>query len=405
MSSWTVLTAPVPDSLDAPDAWALHGVGRVSHDHEVRRWGYADLMYPAWYLFADLKPQPYSIRRVYVAVPEGTADPTADDVVGFAKVTLPQKDNTHLADVELYVHPDRVDEGAEEALLAAAEALATEHGRTSLVTWSEQVGEPEPGPGVLEPPTGSGRVDGTTSAARFLTSHGYVLEQAERYSLLRLPLEDGLLERHHAEAATRAGDDYRLVSWTDRAPDEWVDQVAILETRMSTDIPTGDLDFEEAHWDAERVRTWEGQVRDSQHGMLVTAAVHVPTQTLAAFTVLRFPKAYEEIVFQDDTLVLREHRGRRLGMLVKAENLRQLAELRPGAARVHTWNAEENSFMLDINVALGFRPTGVAGMWQKRTAAAGADDGTATARASGTGASDDGAPESAGAPSRAAAQA
>ena len=377
MPSWTVLTAPVPESLDAPDAWALHGVGRVSHDHEMRRWGYPDLMYPAWYLFADLKPQPYSIRRVFVAVPEGTSEPTADDVVGFAKVTLPQQDNTHLADIEIYVHPDHVDEGAEDALLEAAEALAAEHGRTSLVTWSEQVGEPEPGPGVLEPPPGSGRVDGTTSAARFLASNGYVLEQAERYSLLRLPLEDGLLARHQAEAAARAGDDYRLVSWTERAPDEWVDQVAILETRMSTDAPTGDLDLEEARWDAERVRTWERQVADSQHGMLVSAAVHVPTQTLAAFTVLRFPKAFEEIVFQDDTLVLSEHRGRRLGMLVKAENLRLLAELRPGAARVHTWNAEENSFMLAINVALGFRPTGVAGMWQKRTGpAAGGDDVT-----------------------------
>lgn len=405
MPSWTVLTAPVPESLDAPDAWALHGVGRVSHDHEMRRWGYPDLMYPAWYLFADLKPQPYSLRRLFVAVAEGTAEPTADDVVGFAKVTLPQKDNTHLADVELYVHPDRVDVGAEEALLAAAEAFAAEHGRTSLVTWSEQVGEPAPGPGVLEPPTGSGRVDGTTSAARFLTSHGYVLEQAERYSLLRLPLEDGLLDRHRAEAAARAGDDYRLVSWTDRAPDQWVDQVAILETRMSTDIPTGDLDFEEARWDAERVRTWERQVSDAQHGMLVSAAVHVPTQTLAAFTVLRFPTAYEEIVFQDDTLVLREHRGRRLGMLVKAENLRRLAELRPGAARVHTWNAEENSFMLAINVALGFRPTGVAGMWQKRTATAGAaGDAAAAARASGT-AADDASGETAGAASRVAAQA
>ncbi len=379
MPSWTVLTPPVPESLDDPDAWALHGVGRVSYEHEVRRWGYPDLMYPSWYLLADLKPQPYSLRRLFVAVAEGTAEPTADDVVGFAKVTLPLKDNTHLADLELCVHPDHEDDGVADALLAPAEALAAEHGRTSLVTWAEQVGEPEPGPDVLEPPTGSGRVDGTTPEARFLSSHGYVLEQAERYSLLRLPLEDGLLDRHHAEAAARAGEEYRVVSWTERAPEEWVDQVAILETRMSTDIPTGDLDFEESHWDAARVRDWERRVADSKHGMLVTAAVHVPTQTLAAFTVLRFPTAYEEIVFQDDTLVLREHRGRRLGMLVKVENLRRLTELRPGAARVHTWNAEENSFMLAINVALGFRPTGVAGMWQKRTAQAVAADDDAEA--------------------------
>ncbi|KGM15110.1 hypothetical protein N867_11890, partial [Actinotalea fermentans ATCC 43279 = JCM 9966 = DSM 3133] len=391
MPSWTILTAPVPETLDAPDAWALHGVGRVSHEHEQRMWGYADLMYPSWYLLADLRPQLYAIRRVFVAVPDGVTEPTADDVVGFAKLTLPLQDNTHLADVELYVHPDHVDDGADAALLEAAETLAAEHGRTSLVTWSEQVGEPDPGPGVLEPPTGSGRVDGNARGARFLADHGYVLEQAERYSLLRLPLPDGLRERHQAEAAARAGADYRLVTWTDRAPDEWVDQVAVLEMRMSTDVPKGDLDFEESRWDAARVRDWERRVAESQHGMLVTAAVHVPTQTLGAFTVLRYPIAYEEIVFQDDTLVLSEHRGRRLGMLVKAENLRRLAELRPGAARVHTWNAEENSFMLAINVALGFRPTGVAGMWQKRAVAGeaadaveAADDEGAALRASGS---------------------
>ena len=403
MPSWTILPAPVPESLDAPDAWALHGAARVSHEHEMRLWGYPDLMYPAWYLLPDLKPQPYTVRRLFVAVPDGTTRPTADDVVGFAKVTVPLKDNTHLADVELYVHPDHVSDGADAALLSTAEAFAAEHGRTSLVTWTEQVGEPEPGPGVLEPPTGSGRVDGSSREALLLGTNGYVLEQAERYSLLRLPVAEDLLARHHAEAAARAGEEYRLVSWTDRAPDEWVDQVAVLETRMSTDVPKGDLDFEESHWDADRVRDWERRVAESQHGFVLSAAVHVPTQTLAAFTVLRYPVDHEEIVFQEDTLVLREHRGRRLGMLVKAENLRRLAEVRPGAARVHTWNAEENSYMLDINVALGFRPTGVAGMWQKRTGAPATGDDEA-AEASLVSADGDAA-ETAPAPSRAAAQA
>jgi GNAT superfamily N-acetyltransferase len=370
----TVITAPVPESLDDPEAWPYHGIGRLTYDVQMGRWGYPDLSYPAFFMLAQMRPHPYSVRRLLVAVPDGVGGPgepapTADDVLGYAKVSLPLADNTHVADFELDVHPDHLDEGVEAALLDATEALAAEHDRTSLITWTEQKGEPDPGPGVLEPPTGSGRVDGTGHDARFLLSRKYVLEQAARYSLLRLPVDDAVLDEHEAAAAAKAGPEYRLVSWTDHAPDEWVDQFALLQKRMSTDVPMGDLDFEEEVWDAERIRTWERQVAESDHGYLVSAALHEPTQTLAAFTVLRYPLAYEEMVFQENTLVLREHRGRRLGMLVKVGNLRRLREVRPGAARVHTWNAEENSYMLDINVALGFRRAGVAGMWQKRVEA------------------------------------
>jgi GNAT superfamily N-acetyltransferase len=193
-----------------------------------------------------------------------------------------------------------------------------------------------------------------------------VLEQAERYSLLRLPLDDGLLEAHQARAAARAGSDYSLVSWTDRAPDEWVDQVAVLENRMSTDAPMAGLEIEEVPWDAARVRVKEAEIADAGHDYLMVAAEHVPTGKLAAFTFVRCPVAHPRIVFQEDTLVLREHRGRRLGMLVKTDLLRRLRDFRPDAKRIHTWNAEENAHMLDINVALGFRPTGVIGSWQKK---------------------------------------
>ena len=64
--------------------------------------------------------------------------------------------------------------------------------------------------------------------------------------------------------------------------------------------------------------------------------------------------------------MLREHRGHRLGMLVKIANLRAYEDRRPGERRINTWNAQENEHMLAINVALGFEPVGVAAVWQKR---------------------------------------
>lgn len=37
----------------------------------------------------------------------------------------------------------------------------------------------------------------------------------------------------------------------------------------------------------------------------------------------------------------------------------------PQLKRIHTWNAGENSYMLAINVAMGFFPASVEGAWQK----------------------------------------
>jgi hypothetical protein len=53
-------------------------------------------------------------------------------------------------------------------------------------------------------------------------------------------------------------------------------------------------------------------------------------------------------------------------MLVKVCNLRRLQKDHPGVERVVTFNAAENDHMLAINVALGFRPAGYDGEWQRR---------------------------------------
>ncbi|MFV0405376.1 MAG: hypothetical protein ACK5LN_00900 [Propioniciclava sp.] len=66
-----------------------------------------------------------------------------------------------------------------------------------------------------------------------------------------------------------------------------------------------------------------------------------------------------------DTLVRADHRGHRLGMLVKTANLAQLQRLNPFAERIHTWNAAENAPMLAINLALGFQTVAVHGGWHR----------------------------------------
>ena len=117
---------------------------------------------------------------------------------------------------------------------------------------------------------------------------------------------------------------------------------------------------------AARVRTYEQGIRDAGHGYVVIAAIHRQSAELAGLTMVEYDLERAAPLFQEDTLVLRAHRGHRLGLLIKCEMIRLLATTRPGARRVHTWNAEENAHMLAINVALGFRPARVAGLWQRK---------------------------------------
>lgn len=133
---------------------------------------------------------------------------------------------------------------------------------------------------------------------------------------------------------------------------------------MSTELPTGGLEIGERRWDAERVRAAEEAIRGAGRTLLTTVAEHVASGELVAFTMLVLPNGKPEVVLQEDTVVHRTHRGRRLGMLIKTANLELLASAEPRARRLHTWNAKENRHMLAINEALGFVDVGVEGAWQ-----------------------------------------
>ena len=99
---------------------------------------------------------------------------------------------------------------------------------------------------------------------------------------------------------------------------------------MTTDAPHGDLPVEEEHWDGERIREYEAFHVARGRTVLSAGAVH--DGRLVAFTDLQIPLAQPERAHQGGTLVLREHRGHRLGALVKAAVLREVATTMPGGA-------------------------------------------------------------------------
>ena len=117
-------------------------------------------------------------------------------------------------------------------------------------------------------------------------------------------------------------------------------------------------------WDAARVREHDDRMAESGRQVITSAAEHTPSGRLAGYSEVVVSDE-RPVAVQEDTLVLREHRGHRLGMLLKIATAEALAEV-PRIEAIVTWNAEENRPMLDVNEAMGFRAVGAEGAWQRR---------------------------------------
>ena len=98
---------------------------------------------------------------------------------------------------------------------------------------------------------------------------------------------------------------------------------------------------------------------------VATGAVHVPTGRLVGYTDMGIARAEPRRAYQWETLVVREHRGHRLGMLMKLIGLQELHARSPRTAYISTWNAKENAPMIAVNDALGARVNGGIASLQK----------------------------------------
>ncbi|MFD2840068.1 GNAT family N-acetyltransferase [Populibacterium corticicola] len=345
-------------SVNGPEHDVMLAVHQLMTDDSLQTLGHTDFVDSPQARATALEKQDYSARVPLVIERD-------EKVVGYALISMPLKDNKHLAYVDVVALNNEYE--IHEFGLEAAEKVAREHGRTVLNAYYAHGREPEVGdPHRLESPTGIGAVDRTDPEVRALLEAGWSIEQTERYSVLDLPVDPEKLAELEHEAVSRADSTYRLVSWQDHSPEEFIDGHAALQQAMSTDVPSAELEIEETVFDAERIRKFEDRIARMGRGYLAVAAQHRQTGELAGFTRVEYMSDRPEVVIQEETLVRAGHRGHRIGMWVKAAMLRQLPEVRPQAARLHTWNAGENSYMLNINVALGFTKRGIESAWQKK---------------------------------------
>jgi ribosomal protein S18 acetylase RimI-like enzyme len=267
-----------------------------------------------------------------------------DDLVGALEVHLPLRDNQHSAMLWLSVLPSARGRGVGSRLLAEGERIAAEHDRTTLFVESEWA---------------DGQAD---TAEAFATARGFVVAQTVLRSEQPLPTDREAL-RAAVEAA--GAEDYAFESYVDEMPEDWLADRAVLQQRMSTDAPTDDLDIEEEDWDAERLRASLARTRASGRRVVETVARHVPSGRLVGFTTVAVSSGEPDLGYQQDTLVLKEHRGHALGLRLKAVNALLLMDELPEVRAIRTWNAASNDHMLAVNRRLGYAVDGYSREWQK----------------------------------------
>ena len=130
--------------------------------------------------------------------------------------------------------------------------------------------------------------------------------------------------------------------------------------------------MEDEDYSPERMRAWEDALSASGQRFYRVLARHRHTGALAGHTVVTVGVDVPEFGQQEDTTVAREHRGHRLGLLLKADMVRWLTGSDSGVAAepalrvIETYNAASNDQMVGINERLGYRPMGRILEFQRR---------------------------------------
>jgi GNAT superfamily N-acetyltransferase len=305
--------------------------------------------YPSPWMLEEMRAQMLGDRTGERLEPYGLYVDGLCVSTGF--VELPMMDNRHLARVEVATHPDHRGRGYASLLLEHLTTVAVTHGRSTLnadAVWPVH-----------------GRPDGVgTPNADFLTRHGFSFSLGDVKRALDLPVDEALLDRLAAEAASRhAG--YRLRDFVGPVPEDLLDEFGALIGSLVTEAPTGDLDVEPEVFDAARIRADEDVFAASGRTKYTTVAL-APDGGLVAYSELAVPSYDPGHVYQWGTLVRPAHRGHRLGLATKVHNLRRFQAAESGRSLLFTYNAEVNTHMVAVNEAMGFRAVQRLGEFQKR---------------------------------------
>jgi len=253
-----------------------------------------------------------------------------DRAVAEATVDLPWRDNADSASVRVRVHPDARGRGLGRALWERAVGVAREQGRTRVHAGAWQGG---PGVAVLDH---WGLARTSVGVIRRVDLHGTPRSTWDRLYDEALGVADG----------------YELVQQVGSTPSDRVEALVALHDAIN-DAPSSDPDDEPDAWDAQRLADYEGAMAGRRQTLYRVMARHRATGAWAGQSMLCVNEFSPAEAFQEDTSVVRAHRGHRLGLLIKAAMLRWVGDERPEVGAIDTWNAANNHHMIAINERLG----------------------------------------------------
>ena len=258
-------------------------------------------------------------------------------VRGVLELTLPPWDNRDQGVAEITVDPQSRRRGIGRALYAAAAERMRSVGRPKLI---------------LEAPAGS-------AGQLFLDALGLNVEAGEQLRLLDITALDwATLDEMYADALARAGE-YEIREVPPEAPDDMMSELTAVISAIN-DAPADVRHADPDQYPPERIRANEaGEAGVGRIGYRLVA-VHVPTGVFAGYTGVGVDAERPWYATQYITSVRAEHRGHRIGLLVKIAMLRLLRDREPALRTVSTWNSPDNAHMIAVNEAVGFR---LAGDW------------------------------------------
>jgi GNAT superfamily N-acetyltransferase len=149
-------------------------------------------------------------------------------------------------------------------------------------------------------------------------------------------------------------DGYTVTTHVDGVPHALHGQVGVLKGMVDTEAPHGTLQWQPTPVSAEEYQAeiglWQEQGRTAVESIALDRDGHV-----VAWTCLLTAADPNRPAQVEGTLVLKQHRGRRLGAAVKSANL-LAARAHGHTTRVRTSSDDQNVWMRAINRQLGFVP-------------------------------------------------